>query len=262
MTSTLRLLASCSLLLAFLAAGCGARQRIDAANVDPTTGLVAQSGGPPMIRAAVIRALGARRYQVYDESGQQIVATYERGRHFLQVTITYDATSFHIAPAQIEGMNERHWARYARELERTIQDELVRAEREARPRVIAVAQPQPQYVVVGGGGGGGVVAGGVVAGGGVAGGGGVVVGGGVGVGVVRGGSSVPYGTSCEQIVLSYNQPGTIHCRPDTDVYCASALLSMGHPTTSLLFCSSVEPNCAQNHLLSGGAPTALMRCRY
>ncbi len=116
------------------------------------------------------------------------------------------------------------------------------------------------------GGGGAVVSGGVVVGGAAV--GGTVVGGAVvGGGVVVGGAPVvvpPGYATCESLVVAYGH-SSIHmnqCRPDTDVACADALLSAGHPTTSLLFCSSVEPNCARQWLLSGGAPVGLNRCRY
>lgn len=213
--------------LAVLVAGCGARRvrAVVAGELPPVTGLVAQGGGPPYVRAAVIRALQERRYTVAQESGQQIVAQYERGRHYLQVVITYDATAFHIQPLQALGLNERHYARYSSDLERTIQNELARPDREAHQRAMAAAQPR--VVVVGGAVGGG-----------------------------------GYVTSCEDVVRGYGQSGTIHCRPETDVHCADALLSMGHSTSALLFCNGVEPNCARQHLLSGGAPVALNRCRY
>lgn len=78
----------------------------------------------------------------------------------------------------------------------------------------------------------------------------------------------PAGTAlmfdCESAVEAYghSRSSRIHCSLDQTPACQQALLEMGHSPTSLMFCSDTEPNCAANHLYQGGAPTALMRCKY
>src|SRR5688500_6507535 len=95
----------------FAWSACARRGAIHPRPLVPVTGLVAQGGGPPFIRAAIIRALQARRYTVHAESGQQIIASYERGRHYLQIAVDYEATAFHIQAVEVDGMTERHYDR-------------------------------------------------------------------------------------------------------------------------------------------------------
>ena len=73
------------------------------AHRDHVAGLA--GGRHALRRAAIVTALRERRYRVESESGNQIIAVYERGRHTLRVAVVYDERSFVITHIDSVGLD-------------------------------------------------------------------------------------------------------------------------------------------------------------
>ena len=110
--------------------------------------LLQQQSGPQVLRAAIVRALQARRYTMESEQPGMLVASYQRRGQTLRVQLDYDASNYRITYLDSTGLGyrarpdgtatiSRSYDRYVAQLQRTISSEIDRPEREAREAVQA-----------------------------------------------------------------------------------------------------------------------------
>ncbi len=139
--STFAPLTRAAFALALLLAGCAPRL---VSVGPPRGGMVTQTENPQDVRAALARALEARRFTIESESEGQLIARLDHGGRSLRVRVEYDAESYRIAyegstgfgyqvdPRTQEPVISAHYPRYVTTLDRTIQNELRRPAEEAR----------------------------------------------------------------------------------------------------------------------------------
>ena len=125
---------------AVVIAGCG-RSYVPAQQSNPV--LIATAQEPYLVRAAVVRALAARRYAAENEKPGQIIAKYERGDIWYRVQIDYSPTQYevtyldsggldaHTDPETGELVVDARYDRWVASLRRTIDQEMERPYREA-----------------------------------------------------------------------------------------------------------------------------------
>lgn len=112
--------------------------------LNTTTPVLLQSQQEPdALRAALVRALDARRYTTERELPGQIVARFQHRGQMLRVQIDYGPTEYRISYVESTGMGyvvgrdgqamiSRTYDRHLQQLQRTITDEIGRPEREAQ----------------------------------------------------------------------------------------------------------------------------------
>ncbi|MBO6936340.1 MAG: hypothetical protein JJ863_15320 [Deltaproteobacteria bacterium] len=110
----------------------------------PRGGMVTQTDDPQAVRAALARALEARRFTIESEGEGKLIARLDHGARSLRVRVEYDTESYRIAyegsdgfgyqidPRTQEPVISPHYPRYVTTLDRTIQNELRRPAEEAR----------------------------------------------------------------------------------------------------------------------------------
>jgi len=140
-----------------LAAACGRR----AVPLTTTTPVLLQSQvEPEAMRAALVRALDARRYTTESEEPGTIVARFSHRGLMLRVRIEYGANDYRITYLDSAGLGyvqrpdgsqmiSPHYERYVAQLQQTIDDEIARPERERQEAIeqqrqheLAVAEQQ------------------------------------------------------------------------------------------------------------------------
>jgi hypothetical protein len=106
---------------------------------DPVTVLVEPAREPALVRAAVSRALVARRYVVESEDAQRILARYTHGEAFLRIAVDYADDRALITFVESREVELERYEGWMRGLQATLQDELARA---SAPTA-EVVQPAP-----------------------------------------------------------------------------------------------------------------------
>lgn len=88
-------------------------------------------------RAAIQRALAAKRYAVESEEANKVIARWSKGSNFYRVAVVHDGAevSLEYLDSDIEtddaGMAPKQYVRYMKKLQGTIEDEIGRPQREA-----------------------------------------------------------------------------------------------------------------------------------
>lgn len=130
---------SCASLLALLLAACGTSYTSTRA-ADPV--LVAKSDSPAEVRAAVVRALAARKFSAKSEEPGKIVAELDRGSEKLVVAVEYSSTQYLVRYVSSSGLKtkpgpdgdllvDEHWAGWVKGLKARIGEELLAPAKEA-----------------------------------------------------------------------------------------------------------------------------------
>ncbi|MBX3273906.1 MAG: hypothetical protein KF729_26845 [Sandaracinaceae bacterium] len=108
--------------------------------------LLQAAADPAALRAAIVRALEARRYTTESEEPGAIVARMSQRGTMLRVRVDYSGTDYRITYLESEGLEHRvdaaghatisrRYDGWVAQLQRSIADELARPEREAREAV-------------------------------------------------------------------------------------------------------------------------------
>ena len=95
---------SCAALLALLLAACGTSYTSTRV-ADPV--LVAKSDSPAEVRAAVVRALAARKFIAKSEEPGKIVAELDRGSEKLVVAVEYSSTQYLVRYVSSSGLKTK-----------------------------------------------------------------------------------------------------------------------------------------------------------
>jgi hypothetical protein len=130
---------SCAALLALLLAACGTSYTSTRV-ADPV--LVAKSDSPAEVRAAVVRALAARKFIAKSEEPGKIVAELDRGSEKLVVAVEYSSTQYLVRYVSSSGLKtkpgpggdllvDEHWAGWVKGLKSRIGEELLAPAKEA-----------------------------------------------------------------------------------------------------------------------------------
>jgi hypothetical protein len=121
-------------------AACG-RSYVPAQQSNPV--LIATAQEPYLLRAAVVRALAARRFAAENEKPGQIIAKYERGGIWFRVQIDYSPTQYQVTYLDSGGLDahtdpesgalvvDARYDRWVASLARSIDQEIERPIREA-----------------------------------------------------------------------------------------------------------------------------------
>ena len=146
-------------LVVLVLTGCG-RGVVPLSTTTPV--LLAAQTDPELLRAAIVRALDARRFTTESETPGRIVARMSSRGQMLGLAVDYSATDYRITYLDSQGLGyrvgadgqamiSRHYDRRVAQLRQTIESELERPEREAREAVeeqrqheLAVVQAQRQ----------------------------------------------------------------------------------------------------------------------
>ncbi len=127
------------------AAACGRRGSVPMVTTTPV--LLQSANDPAALRAAIVRALEARRFTTEAENPGQIVASYQNRGQFLRLQIDYGPSEYRLTYLDSAGLGYQqdprtgnpvigpHYQRHLVSLQRTIGDEIERPEREAREAV-------------------------------------------------------------------------------------------------------------------------------
>lgn len=130
---------SCAALLALLLAACGTSYTSTRV-ADPV--LVAKSDSPAEVRAAVVRALAARKFSAKSEEPGKIVAELDRGSERLVVAVEYSSTQYLVRYVSSSGLKtkpgpdgdllvDEHWAGWVKGLKARIGEEMLAPAKEA-----------------------------------------------------------------------------------------------------------------------------------
>jgi len=131
------------LLAGVLAAACGRR----AVPLTSTTPVLLQSQvAPDAMRAALVRALDARRFTMESEEPGALVGRYQNRGQMLRLRIEYGANDFRITYLESTGLGyvvgrdgtpmiSPRYDRYVAQLRQTIEDEIARPERERQEAI-------------------------------------------------------------------------------------------------------------------------------
>ena len=130
---------SCAALLTLLLAACGTSYTSTRV-ADPV--LVAKSDSPAEVRAAVVRALAARKFSAKSEEPGKIVAELDRGSERLVVAVEYSSTQYLVRYVSSSGLKtkpgpggdllvDEHWAGWVKGLKSRIGEELLAPAKEA-----------------------------------------------------------------------------------------------------------------------------------
>jgi hypothetical protein len=97
----------------------------------PVTVMFPEQQAPEVVRGAIARALEARRFQTESEEGTRVYARLTHRRGSIQIAIDYSATQAVMTPILVDGVDEREWSGWSRNLTRSLEEEVARPAREA-----------------------------------------------------------------------------------------------------------------------------------
>lgn len=97
----------------------------------PITVMFPRAYAPELVRAAIARALAARRFQTETEERTRLYARFIHRRGAIRVAVDYSGNQAVVTPLEAQQVDEREWAAWSRNLSRSLEEEIARPDREA-----------------------------------------------------------------------------------------------------------------------------------